>query len=118
MNREELIEYIQKTYAVIPDYLWNKYPNYAVFRHHNNSKWFAVIMDVAENKLFDSGKNRKVDIINLKLPAPLVGALRLKKAVYPAYHMNKEHWVSICLDANFDDMELKSLISESYELTQ
>lgn len=80
MNRKELIEYIQKTYAVIPEYLWSKYPNYAVFRHHNHSKWFAVIMDVAENKLFDTGKNNKVDVINLKVPVPLVGALRLKKS--------------------------------------
>lgn len=118
MNRKELIEYIQKTYAVIPEYLWSKYPNYAVFRHHNHSKWFAVIMDVAENKLFDTGKNNKVDVINLKVPVPLVGALRLKKTVYPAYHMNKEHWISIRLDTDFDDTELKSLISESYELTQ
>ncbi|MEX5486102.1 hypothetical protein IC611_11465 [Proteus mirabilis] len=36
-------------------------------------------MDVAENKLFDTGKNNKVDVINLKVPVPLVGALRLKK---------------------------------------
>ncbi|MEX5486103.1 MmcQ/YjbR family DNA-binding protein [Proteus mirabilis] len=32
--------------------------------------------------------------------------------------MNKEHWISIRLDTDFDDAELKSLISESYELTQ
>lgn len=34
-----------------------------------------------ENKLFDTGKNNKVDVINLKVPVPLVGALRLKSSL-------------------------------------
>ena len=40
-------------------------------------------MDVAENKLFDTGKNNKVDVINLKVPVPLVGAFTLKKQFIP-----------------------------------
>ncbi|MCH4253872.1 MULTISPECIES: hypothetical protein [Proteus] len=32
--------------------------------------------------------------------------------------MNKEHWISIDLASNFDESELKSLIAESYKLTQ
>lgn len=118
MNRKELIEYIQQNYNAASEYLWAKYPNYAIFRHKSNSKWFATIMDVPENKLFDSGSINKIDIINLKVRPNLVGSLRLKKGVYPAYHMNKEYWISIQLNSEFDDGELKSLIFESYELTQ
>lgn len=118
MKRRELIEFIQRDYNADPEYLWAKYPDYAIFRHKSNSKWFAIIMDVPESKLFDSGSHDKVDVIDLKVRPNLVGSLRLKKGVYPAYHMNKEHWVSIQLNAEFDENELKSLISESYELTQ
>nr|WP_227989346.1 MmcQ/YjbR family DNA-binding protein [Morganella morganii] len=48
----------------------------------------------------------------------MVGSLRLKEGVYPAYHMNKEHWVTIILDGKFNSGELKSLIDDSYRLTQ
>lgn len=118
MNRKELIEYIQQNYNTTSEYLWNKYPNYAIFRHKSNSKWFAIIMNIPEIKLFDGGSNNEIDVINLKVRPNLVGSLRLKKGVYPAYHMNKEHWISIQLNAEFDEDELKSLIFESYELTQ
>nr|WP_250210024.1 MmcQ/YjbR family DNA-binding protein [Morganella morganii] len=47
----------------------------------------------------------------------MVGSLRLKDGIYPAYHMNKEHWVTIMLDTEFSSEELKSLIDDSYRLT-
>ncbi|MBG2915129.1 MmcQ/YjbR family DNA-binding protein [Proteus cibarius] len=118
MNRKELINYIKENYNAEPECLWIKYPNYIVFRHNSNSKWFAAIMDVLESKLSDNGSRNMVDVINLKVMPNLTGSLRLKKGVYPAYHMNKEHWISISLSSEFDDNELKSLISESYNLTQ
>ncbi|MBI6530151.1 MmcQ/YjbR family DNA-binding protein [Proteus vulgaris] len=118
MNRKELINFIKENYDVEPESLWIKYPNYIVFRHKGNSKWFAAIMDILESKLSDNGNNNIIDIINLKVMPNLTGSLRLKKGVYPAYHMNKEHWISISLSSEFDDRELKSLIAESYNLTQ
>ncbi len=44
MNRKELEKHIFNTYEVKPEYPWNKYPTYAVFRRENNQKWFAVII--------------------------------------------------------------------------
>lgn len=31
-QRERIAQYIQDRYAVEPEYLWTRYPNYAVFR--------------------------------------------------------------------------------------
>lgn len=31
MNRTELFNYIKQTYQTHPEYLWKKFPNYAVF---------------------------------------------------------------------------------------
>ncbi len=43
MKRAELESFIMETYNAEADYPWLKYPNYEVFRHCNNRKWFALI---------------------------------------------------------------------------
>ena len=49
--REKLTRYIQDKYDVSPEYPWQKYDSNAVFRHSDNKKWFALIMDVKKEKL-------------------------------------------------------------------
>ena len=46
MNRLELKQYIAETYGIEPDCPWIKNPNFEVYRHSNNKKWFALIMDI------------------------------------------------------------------------
>ena len=43
--RNEVFSYIKKKYDAEPEYLWHRYPGYAVFRHADNDKWFCIIMD-------------------------------------------------------------------------
>lgn len=38
-------------------------------------------------------------------------------AVQPAYHMNKEHWISVVLDGSLPEGFPESLIEASYHLT-
>ena len=118
MKRNDLINYIQNNYGVSPEYPWDKYPNYVVFRHQGSSKWFALIMDVSADKLHEGDSGTIIDIVDVKVEPELVGSLRLKEGVFPAYHMNKEHWITIKLDDGFSESELKSLIDGSYRLTQ
>lgn len=117
MNKNELIVYIQNNYGCSPEYPWAKYPNHIIFRHKNNAKWFAVMMSISSTKLYESDSEETVNIINLKVAPELVGSLRLQADVYPAYHMNKEHWVTIKLGGSFKNDELKQLIYDSYRLT-
>lgn len=51
MNRVELETYIAETYNAEKDFPWVKHSNYAVFRHSNNQKWFALNMDVSKVKM-------------------------------------------------------------------
>jgi predicted DNA-binding protein (MmcQ/YjbR family) len=37
-------------------------------------------------------------------------------AILPGYHMNKQHWNTVLLEANLDERLLRELISHSYEL--
>ncbi|MCW2254088.1 putative DNA-binding protein (MmcQ/YjbR family) [Providencia alcalifaciens] len=117
MNKNELMEYIQSNYGVEAEFPWAKFPSYIIYRHKNNSKWFALIMDVPAKKLYEGGTEDVIDIIDLKVPPELVGSLRLKENIYPAYHMNKEHWITIKLDSGFPENELKALIDDSFKLT-
>lgn len=118
MQRSRLVGYIKNNYGSVPEHPWKKYPDYVVFRHPNNKKWFALIMDVPADKLHNGDADTIIDIINVKVRPELVGSLRLKDGVFPAYHMNKEHWVSVALNDSFNEDELKSMIDESYRLTQ
>ncbi len=114
MNRNEIYKYVKEKYNTNPEFLWLKYPKYAVLR--NNKKWYGVIMNIPKNKLGLSS-NLEVDIINVKCPPEIIGNLRLNEGYFKAYHMNKEHWVTIILDGTVSMKEIKNLIDISYELT-
>lgn len=115
-KREEIFNYIKNKYNELPEYLWSKYPNYAVLKHNENNKWYAIIMDVEKEKLGLVGKD-KIDIIDMKCYPDMIGNLRKEQDVFPAYHMNKEYWISIALNGNFKKEKLFDLIDISYEIT-
>lgn len=111
-----LEKYILDTYGVKPDYPWAKDPVSAVFRHERNKKWFALIMRIDKRKLgLDS--DGQMDIVNLKCDANIVPSMWQQKGVYPAYHMNKEHWITVVLDSDTEEDILKFLVALSYDLT-
>lgn len=116
-NFNELCEFLKNRYSVEPEFPWEKDPESAVFRHINNNKWFVLYMVVNNDKLgFEN--NGVSNIINLKCYPEMIGTLRMKEGILPAYHMNKEHWISLILDGKLNDSEILSLIDISYELTK
>lgn len=116
MNRLQLISYITETYNSDGEHPWLKYPNFIVFRHKENKKWFAVIMDIPKNKLGLSGSDL-LDVLNVKCDPLLVSTLKAEKGFYPAYHMNKDSWITLSLDGSVDDERVKWLLDLSYEAT-
>ena len=116
MNRTELENYILNNYNSNPDYLWVKFPNYEVFRHSGNKKWFALIMDVSKDKLGLPG-TELLDVVNFKCNPILIGSLLGKDGVFPAYHMNKESWITVALDGSMPDEQIKMLLDMSFDAT-
>ena len=107
---------ITETYHADAEYPWLKYPNYAVFRHRDNQKWFAVIMDVPRNKLGMPGE-ALLDVVNFKSNPILIGSLLGEPGFFPAYHMNKDWWITAALDGTVSEDKIKMLLNISYQAT-
>lgn len=59
----------------------------------------------------------EVSVLNLKADPRLIGPQREKPGFFPAYHMNKEHWITAALDGSAPEDEIKILLAMSYDLT-
>lgn len=116
MNRNDLKQYISDYYGVLPDTPWAQYPTFEVFRHCGNRKWFAVIMNIDKSKL-DLPQKGTIDVVNFKCDSLLIGSLRKEKGIFPAYHMSKNHWVTVALDGSANDETIKMLLDMSFEMT-
>ncbi|MCL2816491.1 MAG: MmcQ/YjbR family DNA-binding protein [Oscillospiraceae bacterium] len=117
ITRAEILEYVKEKYGIEPDYPWARTPNYAILRHGHNRKWFGAIVDITEDKLGING-NKLVDALNLKCDPILIGSLISEPGIFPAYHMNKEHWLTILLNGSVTKEKVYSMIDLSYELTK
>lgn len=117
MNRNEFINYVQTAYGVKGDNPWQKDPVSTVFRHIGNRKWFALVMRVKRSSLGLNGEEL-IDIVNFKCDKVMVGSALGNNGFYPAYHMNKENWITVALDERVPDEKLRMLVDMSYELTR
>ena len=107
-----ITNFIKDKYDVSPEFLWEDYPDFGIFRNLNNQKWFALIMNISKDKITKKDKGN-VDVINLKLDSEVNDYLKTK-GIYPAYHMNKKYWVTVLLDDTLMDDEILNLITKSY----
>ena len=115
--RDDVFNYVKKKYKSKPEYLWRKFPDYVVFRHEDNSKWYALLMDVPGNKLGLANEER-VDIINVKMSDPFfVDTMIQKDGYFRGYHISKGNWISILLDGTVPVGEIYGLIDESFLVT-
>ncbi|MFD1902374.1 MmcQ/YjbR family DNA-binding protein [Enterococcus termitis] len=73
-------------------------------------------MTIPRNKLYGD-EEIKIDVINLKINPELNEIVRNKNGYYQAYHMNKEHWITIDLSAVESLGQIAGLIDDSFKLT-
>ena len=116
MTRQELADYIRNAYGTEADHPFPGDVDSCVFRHAGNHRWFALVMRVPYRTL---GMEREgaADILNVKCDPVLIGSLRGKAGFHPAYHMNKDKWITVRLDGSADREEIEALVDISYTLT-
>ena len=120
MIRTELEAYIEATYGIAPDYPFTGDFVTAVFRHPGNRKWFAVAMRIPKRKL-GIPEDGGVDVVNVKCDPEILHSFHHQPGIYPAYHMNRNHWLTILLDSAADGVRedtIAFLIGISYDLTK
>ena len=59
-----------------------------------------------------------MDVVNLKCEPDLIPNLINEKGIYPAYHMNKCHWISVDIECYEDLEKLKMIVDMSYRLVE
>ena len=115
MTKQSFLKYCLNTYGTSPDYPFDEDFETAVLRHADNRKWYAIVMKVSRRKFGFDG-DEVIDVVNLKLPTEMFGSFGAVDGVYPAYHMNKLHWISVLLpDAPSDIVQF--LVNASFEIT-
>ena len=107
-----IADYIKSKYEVSPTFLWADDPYSGVFRDNNSKKWFGIIMYIKKDRLIKDAEGF-VEVMNLKTDE-ITQELLKEKGLYPAYHMNKKHWISIMLDNYVTNERAFELIDISY----
>ena len=117
MTRQELMDHIFDDYSVEPDYPFRMDDVTCVFRHPDNRKWFGIAMEVPY-KTIGIRKTGTVEILNVKCDPIIIGTLRGKPGFCPAYHMNKDKWITILLDGSAPKEEITALLDMSWQMTK
>lgn len=110
---KKLIMYVREKYGDELEFLWEKFPNCAVWRRQDTQKWYAVLMEISERKLgLDSDQLAEVlDLRGTELENFLDG-----EKYFAGYHMNKKSWFTVRLDGSVSFDEICTRLDESYKL--
>lgn len=112
---KNLISYVRDKYGDELEFLWEKYPNAAIWRRKDTKKWYGLVMEISERKLgLDSDKD--VEILDLRGKVDELQNLIDGVKYFAGYHMNKKSWYTIRLDGSVDFDEICTRLDESYTL--
>ena len=114
----EIIDYCNDKYGENHVNPFKKHPDILAYVNEKN-KWYALMSNVEYNKLNKTSNIiTKVKILNVKYPTDNISDIIDNQNIFPAYHMNKKHWISIVLDKNIKLETIKELIDISYSLVK
>ena len=117
MTKKELETYIESMFGILPDHPFARYPEISVFRHSGNKKWFAAQMTVPKTTI-GMKEDGVIDIVNVKCDPEILRSFHGQPGIYPAYHMNRNHWLTVALDGRVDERTIEFLLGISYDLTK
>lgn len=114
---KQIITYVREKYDDELEFLWKKFPDNAIWRRKDTKKWYAALLTVSARKLsLDS--DEVIEIIDLRMKPEEIGKIVDNQTYFPGYHMNKKHWITICLDGSVPCDEIFGRIDASYLLAR
>ncbi len=112
-----MTQFINEKYGTVPEFLWERTPSDGIFRHSENQKWYGLIMHIPYERL-NKERQGMVEVLNVKIDLAERETLLRNEGCYPAYHMNKKHWMTVVLDDTLTDQEIITYVESSYENTK
>ena len=113
--KDDFIAWIKSQFGAEPDYPWPDDAPYSFVFRCPNQKWFALVMKIKYRQLGLTG-DEEVWVVNMKAEQDAIPNLVDHKSIFPAWHMNKKHWITVLLTAATDFNKLCELTQKSYEL--
>lgn len=114
---KEIICYVRKKYGDELEFLWEKFPDNAIWRRKDNKKWYGALLTVKASKLALDG-DAMIEILDLRIKTEDIETTVDNKSFFLGYHMNKKHWYTLLLDGSIPTDEICRRIDESYLLTR
>ena len=111
----QLIKYIRDKYGDELEYLWDKFPKYAVWRRKDSRKWYGILLTISADRLGFVGTDM-VEILDLRIEPDELDELIDQQKYFFGYHMNKKHWLTICLNGSVPSEEICNRLDKSYRL--
>ena len=113
--KDDYIAWIKSRFGAEPDYPWPDDAPYSFVFRCPNEKWFALVMRIKYRQLGLTG-DENVWVVNMKADQDAIPNLIDHKSIFPAWHMNKKHWITILLTAVTDFNKLCELTGKSFTL--
>lgn len=114
--RTKLLEIAAQEYDTEPEYPWAALPHYAVLRHGDNKKWYALFFPVAWSKLGLKAAGQ-VEALQVKCEPLLTGSLLDQPGIFPGYFLRQGNWITILLDGTVPQDQILFLLNLSFTLT-
>ena len=112
---QQVIRHIRTTWGDEPEFLWEKFPENAVFRRQDYAKWYAALLTVQADRL-GFPTTERMEILDIRADAETMAQSLDFERYFPGYHMNKRNWLTVRLDGVVPFAEIVPLIARCYEL--
>ncbi len=112
----KLLSYVAKKYGRDMEYLWARMPDDGIWRRVDNDKWFGGMFHVRKDKIIAGPSADIIEILDIRCAPDVIDFIVDKKLVFPGWHMNKRHWITIVLDGRMELGQIKNLLDNSFEL--
>ena len=112
---QKLIVYIRAKYGDELEFLWEKFPDNAIWRRKDNQKWYGALLTVSRRKL-GLPSDEPAEILDLRLSPDKMHSLIDNSRYFPGWHMNKKSWYTVILDGSVPTEEIYRRIDVSYLL--
>ncbi|MDE6593608.1 MAG: MmcQ/YjbR family DNA-binding protein [Oscillospiraceae bacterium] len=113
----QIIDHVRRTYGDELEFLWEKFPDNAVWRRKDSGKWYGAVMVLPLKKL-GLRSDETSEIIDLRISPDDIEKIIDNKNYFPGWHMNKKSWYTIILDERVSTEEIYARIDESYVLAK